>query len=203
MLSEEDQGIAGLILSTGRHQTLDGKVLEKGPHLSVPHPTRVCIANKRKIPGYPAFIRLLRAYRVASAPNLRPQRVKPCRRCIPNPGKTRPARLLVFCVAPNRCWSGLTRNGGMVHWQGTRGRLPIGPIKLLSPCDLTHDEYMLESINRLAILPVCHAAYSAQFLQVIGHILRGMVRKPCVHKGLEIVLRSDDIPAGGSRLHAF
>ena len=62
---------------------------------------------------------------------------------------------------------------------------------------------MLESINRLAILLVCHAAYSAQFLQVIGHILRGMVRKPCVHKGLEIVLRSNDIPSDRSRRHAF
>ena len=60
---------------------------------------------------------------------------------------------------------------------------------------------MLYSINCLAILPLCHSAYSAQFLQVIRDILRGMLGESLMGNGLEILLSADDIPSDSRRLH--
>lgn len=62
---------------------------------------------------------------------------------------------------------------------------------------------MLYSIDDLAILPCCHAAYSAQFLQIIRDILRGMLGEPLVCNGMETLLSSDDIPSDRGRLHPF
>ena len=62
---------------------------------------------------------------------------------------------------------------------------------------------MLYSINALAILPVGQCAYSAQFLQIIRHILRSMRGEPLRRHGLEVVLGADDIPSDRRWLHLF
>jgi len=62
---------------------------------------------------------------------------------------------------------------------------------------------MLYSINYLAKLPRCHSAYSAQFLEVIRDVLRGMLSETLLGNGLEILLGSDDIPSDRRRLHLF
>ena len=62
---------------------------------------------------------------------------------------------------------------------------------------------MLDSINCLAILPRCHFAYSAQFLQVIRDILKGILGELLIGNGLEILLGSDDQPSDSCRLYLF
>jgi hypothetical protein len=62
---------------------------------------------------------------------------------------------------------------------------------------------MLYSINCLTILPLGHSAYSAQLLQVIRDILRGMLGESLLGNGLEIVLGPDDRLSDRRRLHLF
>ena len=60
---------------------------------------------------------------------------------------------------------------------------------------------ILYSINCLAILPLGHSAYSAQFLPGIRDILRGMLGASLLGNGLERVLGPDDLPSDRRRLH--
>ncbi len=84
-------------------------------------------------------------------------------------------------------------NGRMGHRSRTCGGLPRGPITLLHPGDLPSDAYILSSIKGLSLLPVCHAADAAEFLQIRGDILRGMLGESLGRHGLERVFGSDAI----------
>src|SRR5262249_27575430 len=91
----------------------------------------------------------------------------------------------------------------MRGWQGPCRCLPIGPIKLLRPRHFSDKQDLLYGLHSLAILPVGHATSSAEFFQVRGDVLRGVILEALLRNAADIVFGADDIPAYNRWLHAL
>src|SRR5262245_44956743 len=87
--------------------------------------------------------------------------------------------------------------------QGPCRCLPRGPIKLLRPRHCSDKQDLLYGLHSLAIWPVGHAPSSAEFFQVRGDILRGVIREALLRNAADIVFGADDRPSYHRWLHAL
>ena len=82
----------------------------------------------------------------------------------------------------------------MIRWQGSRRIPPEVPIHFAQPWRLHQFEQFLDSIDRLAELPVADSAYSAKIREVPVNVGRAVLQEAPLGVGLDVGLGPDRVP---------